>query len=88
MESTTAGTLVITGPKRLVHGPRWNLNLRFPACRRTQRTNAFSSFPCSVSSKKGMSVPPLEKDMFIAPVHSLFVLLEHSCMRTVVSSYP
>ena len=43
MESTTAGTLVTTGLKRSVNGPCWNLNLRFPACTRTQRTNAVSS---------------------------------------------
>ena len=49
MESTTAGTLVTTGLKRLVKEPCWNLNLRFPACARTQRTNVFVQFPCSVS---------------------------------------
>ena len=43
VESTTAGTLVTTGPKRLANGPCWNLNLRFPACTRAQRTNAVSS---------------------------------------------
>ena len=44
-------------------------------------------FTCSVSSEKGMSVRPLEKDVFVAPVHCVFVLLEHSCMRAVVSCY-
>ena len=49
MESTTAGTLVTTGLKRLVKGQCSHLNLRFPACARTQGTNVFVQFPCSVS---------------------------------------
>ena len=34
-----------------------------------------------------MSVLPLEKGMFVAPIHGVFVLSEHSCMRAVVSRY-
>ena len=41
---------------------------------------------CTVPLFCFLSVLPLEKDMFVAPVHSVFVLLpEHSCMRAVVS---
>ena len=81
MGSATAGTLVTTGLKRLVDGPCWNLNWRFPACARTQRTNVLVQFPCSVSSEKGMSVLPLQKDMFVSPIHSVFLF---SCSQNCV----
>ena len=82
MESTTAGTLVTTGLKRLVKGPCWNLKLRFPACARTQGTNVFVQFPCSVSCLSFH----LRRDMFVSPVGSVFLFscsqnCLHFCMQ-------
>ena len=88
VESTTAGALVTIGPKRLVNGPCWESEFEVPSV--YENTKERMPFPVSLvlfQVRKGMSVLPLEKDMFVAPVHSVFVLLEHSCTRAVVSCY-